>query len=53
MQTTGSFSVPLRRERKDDRDDHGTEVTVRRLKPELRDAWRCRQHLAEFRCRVT
>jgi hypothetical protein len=40
MQKERSFVVPLRREPKDDRSLHGTEVTVRRLKPEIRERLR-------------
>ena len=37
MEKRGHFRVPLRYERKDDPSAHGTEVTVRRLRPEMRD----------------
>jgi hypothetical protein len=40
MEQERTFSVPLRREPKDDPAMHGTEVVVRRLKPELRDRLR-------------
>ena len=40
MQRERSFVVPLRREPKDDRSFHGTEVTVRRLKQEIRERLR-------------
>ncbi|MGW4694342.1 ATP-binding protein [Kitasatospora cineracea] len=38
MRARDSFRVPLRREPKDDILTHGTQVVVRRLKPEIRDA---------------
>ncbi len=37
MAKKGHFRVPLRREPKDDPGAHGTEVTVRRLRQEMRD----------------
>lgn len=37
MRSRKSFKVPLRREPKDDALAHGTEIIVRRLKPEIRD----------------
>ncbi|WP_234525278.1 MULTISPECIES: ATP-binding protein [unclassified Streptomyces] len=38
MRSRDSFRVPLRREKKDDPLTHGTEIVVRRLKPEIRDS---------------
>ncbi|MFF7235482.1 ATP-binding protein [Streptomyces collinus] len=38
MRSRDSFRVPLRREKKDDPLTHGTEIIVRRLKPEIRDS---------------
>lgn len=40
MAKRGHFRVPLRREPKDDPGAHGTEVTVRRLRQEMRDTLR-------------
>ncbi len=40
MQRERSFVVPLRREPKADRSLHGTEITIRRLKQEIRDRLR-------------
>lgn len=37
MRKRGHFRVPLRRELKDDPGAHGTEIIVRRLRPEMRD----------------
>src|SRR6266568_698306 len=37
MRKKGHFRVPLRRDPKDDPRAHGTEVIVRRLRPEMRD----------------
>lgn len=43
MQRQGSFTVPLRREPKADPTMHGTEVTVRQLRPDKRAALRRQQ----------
>ncbi|MFC9500044.1 ATP-binding protein [Streptomyces sp. NPDC056982] len=40
MRSSNDFKVPLRREPKDDVLLHGTEIVVRRLKPEIRDSLR-------------
>lgn len=52
MQREKSFVVPLRREPKADRSLHGTEVTVRRLKQEIRDRLRRSATASQIRERL-
>ena len=52
MQRHQSFEIPLRREVKLDPSMHGTEVTVRRLRPETRDRLRRSSTAAQIRDRL-
>ncbi|ETA01208.1 hypothetical protein CcI6DRAFT_03331 [Frankia sp. CcI6] len=52
MERESTFSIPLRREPKDDPGLHGTEVTVRRLRPETRDRLRRPTTVAQVRERL-
>lgn len=49
MQRRGSFTVPLRRDRKADPNMQGTEVTVRQLRPDKRSALRRQQVASTIR----
>ena len=52
MQRERSFAVPLRREQKADRSLRGTEVTVKRLKQEIRDRLRRQATASQIRERL-
>jgi Histidine kinase-, DNA gyrase B-, and HSP90-like ATPase len=52
MHRERSFGVPLRREPKDDLSLHGTEVTVRRLKQEIRERLRRQATASQIRERL-